>query len=198
VINKNLSSIWERCPLEYKERNCYVGNIFSWMFMGNLVHTSTVLLRRDCQTKVGFFDIELEKSGEDYDFHFRTCREGDVAYMDVPTIRYRVGSADQLTHNERMVWIARNNLKTIQKMLFIAKNEIILPASMIRRRLAQSHAWVGIAELERHRVSACHHLVRSLCYSPFRIKIIAYLLLSLLPYTVSAQLRKLWTGIMHK
>lgn len=85
--SRALSDVWADSPEKLSTKKCYSGNIFSWMFMGNLVHTSTVLLRRDRQQKVGLFDVELIKSGEDYEFHFRTCREGDVAYIDVPTSR---------------------------------------------------------------------------------------------------------------
>ncbi len=30
-------------------------------------------------------------SGEDYDFHLRTCREGPVGFVDLATIRYQTG-----------------------------------------------------------------------------------------------------------
>ena len=129
------------------------------MFMGNLVHTSTVLLRRDRQEKVGLFDVSLIKSGEDYDFHFRTCRMGDVAYVDVPSILYRVGAADQLTQSEHMVWVARNNLITIKKMLSVAQAEIRLPPSMFRRRLADSYFWVGMTEFSLNTSSARAHFL---------------------------------------
>lgn len=189
-VKKILGSIWEEFPGEFNKRYCYSGNIFSKMFMGNLIHTSTVILRRCWQLKVGYFDVELKKSGEDYDFHFRTCRLGNVAYLDVPTILYRIGASDQLTTDEYMVWIARNNLKTIRKMFLDAKNEIHLPSPLIRRRFAKSHAWVGTTEFGLNRSSARKHLLRSLCLSPFQGKIIGYLLLSLLPDKVILKLRE--------
>lgn len=197
-IKRTLGSIWAECPLDSRERNCYAGNIFSLMFMGNLVHTSTVLLRRSCQAKVGFFDLSLKNSGEDYDFHFRTSRVGDVAYMDISTILYRVGAPDQLTQTEYMIWIARNNLKTIRKMLFNAKDEINLPASMMRRRLAKSHAWVGITEFDEYRPSARRHLLKSLSLLPFQREIAAYLMLSLLPNKLIVKLREFKAKIHRK
>lgn len=180
-INRLLSDMWERCPADFADRRCYAGNIFSWMFLGNLVHTSTVLLRRDCQKKVGLFDVGLQKSGEDYDYHFRTCRVGEVAYMDVPSIHYRVGADDQLTEHRYLVWIARNNLKTLNKMLSVAKDEIDLPQQMIRDHLALAHAWAGFTEFDEDPMTARLHLFKSLQYSPFQARVAAYLLLSLLP-----------------
>ncbi|MEI8354887.1 MAG: glycosyltransferase family 2 protein [Deltaproteobacteria bacterium] len=189
--SRSLSDIWKSCPAAFADRKCYTGNIFSWMFMGNLVHTSTVLLRRDCQKKVGHFDVSLQKSGEDYDFHFRTCRVGEVAYLDLPAIHYRVGANDQLTEQRYMVWIARNNLKTINKMLSVAGDEIRLPRKMIRDRLARSYAWAGLTEFEENPSKARTCLFRSLQYSPLQARVAAYLLLAFLPPRAVTCIRKL-------
>jgi glycosyltransferase involved in cell wall biosynthesis len=184
-----LSETWKFCPSAFDGRKCYVGNIFSWMFMGNLVHTSTVLLKRDRYEQVGFFDEDLIKSGEDYDFHFRTCRVGDVAYLDAPAILYRVGAADQLTEQKYMVWIARNNLKTLHKMLSVAKGEIDLPRQMISSHLAWSYAWVGFSVFEENMSEARSFFYRSLRYSPFQAKVAVYLMLSFLPSLMARGVR---------
>jgi len=176
-----IEGIWLDCPAKWVGRKYYSGNIFAWMFFGNLVHTSTVLLRRSTQGSVGLFDVSLERSGEDYDFHFRTSRVGDVAYIDVSTIRYRVGATDQLTSGDMMYWVARNNLKTVTKMLSSAKEEILLPESLIRKRLAQSYAWVGREELKRHDKNARWSLLESLKLDPFQTKVAVCYLLSFLP-----------------
>lgn len=193
--SRALSDVWEGCPTAYSQKKCYVGNIFSWMFMGNLVHTSTVLLRRECQKKVGRFDVGLIKSGEDYDFHFRTCREGDVAYIDVPSIRYQVGAADQLTQPEHMVWVARNNLKTVSKMLSVAKDEIALPRQMIRSHLAWSYAWVGLIEFDENPAKARSYLVKSLRFSPFQAKIAIHFILSFASSGMVKKLKRGWQKI---
>jgi glycosyltransferase involved in cell wall biosynthesis len=187
-----LSEVWESCPAQYLQRKCYAGNIFSWMFMGNLVHTSTVLLHRERQRKVGLFDVDLIKSGEDYDYHFRTCRVGNVGYIDVPSIHYRIGAADQLTASKYMVWIARNNLKTIMKMLTAAKSEIHLPPRVMRKRLAQAHAWVGLAEFDENRRKARIHLAKSLTFSPLQKRALIFIFLSLLPRSIWEKLNRAW------
>src|SRR5262245_28512438 len=79
------------------DRRFYAGDIFSPMVMGNLVHTSTVLLRRDRLAAVKKFNEELRVSGEDYDFHLRTCRAGPVGYADVSAVHYQTGMPDRLT-----------------------------------------------------------------------------------------------------
>ncbi|MDR3631635.1 MAG: glycosyltransferase family A protein [Desulfocapsaceae bacterium] len=194
---RELSEIWKECPAAYANVKCYTGNIFSWMFMGNLVHTSTVLLRRKCQEKVGLFDLDLIRSGEDYDFHFRTCRVSEVVYLDMPSIHYQVGAEDQLTERKYKVWIARNNLITLKKMLSVARNEICLPRHMIKEHLAWSYAWVGFTEFDEHqRTRARIHFWQSLRLSPFQVKIIIFLILTFLPTRMSEGMRELKKSLM--
>jgi glycosyltransferase involved in cell wall biosynthesis len=88
------------------------GYIFSQMVIGNLVHTSTSLLRRERLLKVAGFREELRTTGEDYDFHLRTCREGPVAFVDIETIGYTVGRADQLTAPTPWNWSAPRALNS--------------------------------------------------------------------------------------
>jgi glycosyltransferase involved in cell wall biosynthesis len=180
-VAESIEAIWDNCPAAWVGRKCYLGNIFTRMFFGNLVHTSTVLLRRSMQESVGYFDISLVRSGEDYDFHFRTSRIGDVAYIDVSSIRYRIGASDQLTSSDLSIWIARNDLKTITKMVSCARDEIPLPDSSIRKRFAHSYAWMASEELFQDTNSARRHFLESLRLNPFQMSVAAYCLLSFLP-----------------
>ena len=143
AASRPLAALWDDCPHDLSSRRCYSGDIARWMFMGNLVHTSTALLRRDRRDQVGEFDASLRFAGEDYDFHYRTCRRGPVAYMDVPTVRYRVGAPDQLTRPELMPWIARNDLRTIAGALEETGGTITLPRTLVYERLGSSFAWLG-------------------------------------------------------
>src|SRR5205807_8810421 len=118
----------------------YTGNIYSQMLVGNLVHTSTAVVWRERLEKVKQFREDFA-TGEDYEFHFRTCREGPVAFVDVPSIQYQVGMAARLT---RLLGdTAVNYLKTITAALAQHGGDIALPKQMIRQVLARANAWVG-------------------------------------------------------
>jgi glycosyltransferase involved in cell wall biosynthesis len=195
--NRPLGVVWRNCKLGWIERKCYAGNIFPWMFLGNLVHTSTVLLRQNRQHQVGFFDTELLKSGEDYDFHLRTCQFGSVAYLDVPSIHYRTGAADQLTSPQYMIWMARNDLRTISKILPAIYSETSLTKKTIRNRLAMSHAWLGDEAFWVDRTTARKHLWASLKLKPYCAKVLMLFGLSLLPEPVSQIIREM-KGLFHK
>jgi glycosyltransferase involved in cell wall biosynthesis len=119
------------------------GDVYSSMITGNLVHTSTVLIRRERARAVGFFNEQF-RTGEDYDFHLRTCYEGPVALLDAPAIRYRIaGGDDQLTATQYRVEIARNGLATRLAAIRRDPARIALPRHALRRVVAGAHAMVA-------------------------------------------------------
>ncbi len=175
---------------EIGEPKVYFGDIFSPMVLGNLVHTSTVLIRRERYEKVKTFDLSLKRSGEDYDFHLRTCREGPVAYLDVPAIRYMWGAADQLTAPGHRIDMARNFLKTVSTTIARDRDRIRLPSVMIDEVLAEAHGWVG--ECQYHlgdNKEARARLFASLRHKPKQPRVAAFLALSLLPAGVGPKIQ---------
>jgi GT2 family glycosyltransferase len=180
-------------PLVGEER-VWVGDIFSAMVMGSLVHTSTVVMRRECREKVGLFNEALQPLGEDYDFHLRTSREGEVALADLPTIRYQRGMPDRLTRH-RLV-LAVHFLQTITETLARDRARITLPAWMIRDVLAEAHAWVGTELLDQGRGGeAARHFAASLRQKPWQPRTAALLLAGLLPQPLTRLLRGSWRRV---
>jgi glycosyltransferase involved in cell wall biosynthesis len=173
-----------------RDRSLYMGEVFSQMIMGNLVHTSTVLLRRDRLLKVGGFDEAFRISGEDYDFHLRTCREGPVGFIDLAAIRYQTGMPDRLTNDKYKAHIAINCLKTVLPWIDGKRSEIKLPGRMIRLRLAEIHGWVGDVLLNTGEASqARRHLLRSLTLQPWQRGAWKTLALASLPRCFRERLR---------
>ena len=119
----------------------YVGNIYTSMLRGNLVHTSTVMLTRARIAEVKEFDESLTLSGEDYDFHFRTCKWGDVCLADVPSTLYQLGFEDRLTLHKKA--IAQNFLKTVQGAIARESGTATFPPAMINEVLAEAHGWIA-------------------------------------------------------
>ncbi|HWA59391.1 MAG TPA: glycosyltransferase family 2 protein [Gemmatimonadales bacterium] len=180
-----LAGLWPGAPAAVASRPLYAGELFASMLLGNLVHTSTVLLRRSRLAQVGGFDLSLKRSGEDYEFHLRTTSFGPVAFLDASSILYRVGAADQLTAPEYTLDMARNNLETVQRWLAQGGTRITLPRRAVRARLAESYAWVGEQELL---AGASHdsrrHLWRSVRLDPANPHRVMALLCTFLPSPV--------------
>lgn len=160
----------------------HVGDIFSPMMMGNLVHTSTVLMRRERLARVGYFPENLRNAGEDYDFHLRTCHAGPVAFVDVSSIYYRVGWHDQITVKDFNFFFARGYLKSVRSYLRSDRNRIQLSPPMMQTLMAQAYEWVGSAlfRLGKRR-SARRFLVRSLGYQFWQPRAYMTLLRASLP-----------------
>jgi glycosyltransferase involved in cell wall biosynthesis len=166
-----VGDVWRDAPAGLGARAFRHGDLFPAMFLGNLVHTSTVMLRRERFLKVQGFDLDLKVSGEDYDFHLRTCAEGDVGLIDVSSILYRVDGSDQLSGPAQMLFMATNNLKTMERCLREHRARITLPASKIRRQLSDAYCWLGEEELRAGKNrQAIGHLVKGLVRTPLRLR----------------------------
>jgi glycosyltransferase involved in cell wall biosynthesis len=160
----------------------YWGDIYSSMILGNLVVTSSTMLRRERLEKVGEFDESLRVSGEDHDFHLRSCREGPVALIDAAGFRYRVEGADQLTSPVYDTHIARNYLRTIRRAIDRDRGRITLPPRRIDRAIAYGEALLGTSLVHDGDIGAGRrHLLRSLRLRPIQPRAILLVLYSLLP-----------------
>ena len=172
------------------EARAYFGDIFSLMILGSLVHTSTVLIRRERREQVGFFREEFTPAGEDYDFHLRTCRAGQVAYLDASAIVYQVGRPDQLTRPELKLTIARHSLKAIEPFLQNERHLIHLPVWMIEQTLATSHFCIAERAMEAGlRGEALKSFARSLRHNIWQPRVFAFLPMTMLPASLVDALR---------
>jgi glycosyltransferase involved in cell wall biosynthesis len=145
----------------------YWGNIYSQMLFGNLVHTSTVVLRRERAEEVGWFDESLRHGGEDYKYHLATSRLGDVAFLDASSIDYRVGADDQITNSNNQVHFARAFLSTFQNELREHRGDIELSEEVITGIAADAYGWLADALIESGaRREAAHYAIRMLRVRP--------------------------------
>ena len=166
------------------------GYIFSQMIMGNLVHTSTVLLRRECLDRVKGFNEALRYSGEDYDFHLRTCREGPVGFIDLAAIQYQRGMPDRLTRDEYRIHVATNFLNTVKPFIENSRAEIDLPQRMIDLMLADAYLWIGEVQVDMHdNAKARKNLFLSLRHRFYQPRVWLFFFSSFLPHGVLAWLR---------
>ncbi|HVJ68912.1 MAG TPA: glycosyltransferase [Caulifigura sp.] len=124
------------------------GRIYSNMVCGNLVHTSTVLMRRERAAQVGPFDESMRTGGEDYKFHLTTTRLGAVAFVDAATIDYRIGAADQITNAKNQVSFASAFLQTLEAQIRDHRVELAMSEKEVSRIRAEAHDWLASALIE--------------------------------------------------
>jgi glycosyltransferase involved in cell wall biosynthesis len=166
-ISRPLAEVAPKLSSIVGDKRVYAGEIYAPMVIGNLVHTSTVLLRRDRLEQTGLFD-ETRRSGEDHQFHLHTCRAGRVAYADIDAIRYERGRSDALAHPNDALDRDRDRIR--------------LPQEMIDAALADGHRWVAEAFLDRGEArEARSHLVSSLRHDPRQLRLLKIYASSWLP-----------------
>jgi glycosyltransferase involved in cell wall biosynthesis len=174
-------------------RKFYFGDIGDEMIMGNLVHTSTVIVARSRAEEVGLFREDLRFSGEDYEYHLRTCRLGPVGYLDVASIRYQRGRSDQATVPGNSIHTASNFLRIIQPYLDSPDQLTRLSPQMQKEVLAEAHAWVGECRFELGEMGkARRHLLRSLLIKRWQARTTRLLLGSCLPPVLRQAARRLY------
>jgi glycosyltransferase involved in cell wall biosynthesis len=135
------------------------GDLYSSIIMGNLIHTSTVLMRHDWARRVGKI-VDHAPIGEDYDYYVRTCRLGPVAYLDVPAILYQRGRADRLTRPEHRLTLARAFLDTIEGALARDADRITLTKAQIQAVRADANRWVGTVHFDERRYGVAGPFLR--------------------------------------
>ena len=158
----------------------YCGTIYSEMLLGSLVHTSTVLLKRERLEQVVGFDEGLALSGEDYDFHFRTCKWGPVCLLDAASVKYQLGFEDRLTKHTGV--IAQNFLRTVEAAVEREAGTGVFPAKRVDQVLAEAHGWVAgvLFEAKDYRGTR-RHALKSLRRRLRQPRLIVLLLLASAP-----------------
>jgi glycosyltransferase involved in cell wall biosynthesis len=193
----DLGALGASVPSELSSAAVLEGDLSNAILLGNLIHTSTVLFRRSWCERTGGFDESYRRAGEDYEFYIRLSSAGPVIFIDAPSTLYRIGAADQLTAPSMILEIARNNLRAVETWIPPAANQVSLPSGIIRRRVSESFAWVGEAELDAgHRMSAARQLSRSLAVRPALDKRTALLLGCALPVKVRETLNKVRRAVV--
>lgn len=166
-----VKDFWPDCPSELRGVTFRHGDIFASMFLGNLVHPPTALIRRRHIHQAGGLDITFAWTCEDYEFFWRVSRYGNGALIEAPSMLYRVDAADQLTKPHLILYIARGNLIALQRKFRDCLGHANLPHERMKLHLADAHEWVALEELKSQggcRFKALRHFLSSIRLSPFK------------------------------
>jgi glycosyltransferase involved in cell wall biosynthesis len=99
---------------------------------GNIITTSSVMLRRQCFDTVGLFDEDF-KAGGDYDMWIRVATRFEFAYIDVPLVKYSI-------HPKRITTDYQKKRNSIE--LLIKKHWALFAAD--RDCLARQYVYLGL------------------------------------------------------
>jgi glycosyltransferase involved in cell wall biosynthesis len=93
-----------------------IGEIEKAVLNGNHIPTSTILVRRECLEKIGFFNKEFGLGSEDFELWIRLARLYSVAYIAEPLIKYRVHNGS-ITSSRSLEEIEKHNTEIIERIL---------------------------------------------------------------------------------
>jgi glycosyltransferase involved in cell wall biosynthesis len=177
----------------YPGTRVWKGSLFSPMLMGNLIHTSTVVMKRSVVEKVGEFRTDW-RFCEDYHYFTRISKEGPIAYIDVPSMLYQTGMPDQLTglhHFEGAI----NYLTCLREFIDKNRRRITLPRSMMRRTVADAHLWIAeLMMMANDYPGAREHLINALRYRASG-RALAQFSIACLPSAVRSALRATYRNL---
>ncbi len=166
-----IGDLTSTCPTDLADCKFQYGDIYSAMFLGNLVHPPTAVMRREHVQTVGGLNPAFDRSGEDYEFFWRVSRCGLGAVVEAPGMLYRIGAADQITSASVNFRYAQGYLNAIRLRLKEDRSGIQLPAWRIRRTFAEAHAWVAEHELAtKQGWRAAGSFCKSLANNPFQLR----------------------------
>jgi glycosyltransferase involved in cell wall biosynthesis len=159
-------------PSPLRDVRAWFGDIFSHLLLGNLVHTSTVLLRRNAAGSFERYD-ETRRTEETFGFHLQVAYSGPVVFLDVASMRYRRGRSDHLWTVARkyppamQLGLDRAYLSRLERYIDLGRDRMRVSRRVLNRQLAEAHAGVAESAINAgEKVEALRHLLASLSRHP--------------------------------
>jgi glycosyltransferase involved in cell wall biosynthesis len=184
-----LGQLSEHVPAAHRDATYSVGVIFEEMFLGNLVHPPTAIVRRQRARAAGPFEPHVTgRGGDDYHYYFRVTEKGAVALIDAPTMLYRI-HPKQIT-NTHGIEEARADIRVLN--YWMSRRPPRYPKRVMNSRYAAAHRWLGYEQWQADDLRAARSSFwRSLQYEPTNIVTAKWLMVAMLPTRFSAMLRSI-------
>ena len=190
-----LSEVDSTLPID---ADVYIGDVFTPMVVGCIIHIPTVIVSRERIDQIGVFDESMNVC-EDYDFDLRACCAGQAAFIDLMSIDYRVGSPDQLTRQELMVDQARHFLTTLLQTIKDHRDRIALSEAELNEVIAKRYSWLAREEFDSANYRAARRAyIRSLRYQFLQPNVLLLTVTLMLPPVAVAYLRRQYRQLKTK
>lgn len=166
----------DELQIEGCARPAHVGDAFPTLYRGNVVKTSTVLIRRDLAQEG--FDATLATE-EDYDLWLRVAQRADMALIDEPLADVR-RRPEQLTAAGNALVVAANAVTVVERHAAAAAARMSKPA--VQSRLADTYRALAHTALVAGQPRRARAALRaSASHGGVDARLVAYLLWSLVP-----------------
>ncbi len=164
-----------------KDIQVYHGHIARYLFCGNFVLPSSVLMRKSAIDRIGGFD-ESYKVAEDTEYFLRLCTYYDAAFIDCPLVDYLIKRAGNLTGSSNTELLIKNAINIQLNYLSRQSGIYELNKSLFNTAIAKSYARLAYYYLTmRMNKAARPEAKRSKSWKPIQGKAYLYWLLSFCP-----------------
>jgi glycosyltransferase involved in cell wall biosynthesis len=151
-----LDSAGVRHPTRTKSGSRCAGRCYLELFKGCGVKIATVLVRKECLTKVGGFDESFRHAScEDYDLWIRMARHFEYLYIDSPLVLYR----------DHPTSASKNDLMMLEQELYVIRKSLAADTELkarigthqVRGRLFDLYHGIGYAHHDGGRSAEARH-----------------------------------------
>jgi len=173
-------------PLSSTEKVIY-DNVFNALLQENFIPTNTVIAKKECFNKVGFFDETLF-SVEDRDMWLRIGLFYDIGFINFPLVLTRFHETNISANQELAL---KSRLKVMKKFLNYS-NLPIKSKKIIKQTINKIYFDLGYLYFTCEKFSLSRIYFRKfLKKNPFMFKPWIYILLSVLPTSAIRKLKNL-------
>lgn len=146
------------------------GWVYHLLLFDSIVHTITVLVRKNVAQQVGTFDAFL-RNGQDYDYWIRASRVTEIHKLSTPFAVYRLHSENNTTKPKAVNYEYEVVKRAVDRWGLIGPDGSTADPQMLRRRMAKLcfnfgylHYWKGDKTIAHQSFKEC------LRHWPFAIK----------------------------
>jgi glycosyltransferase involved in cell wall biosynthesis len=176
VFDSKSSLKFENDVIEY-----YYGNIYKYLFLGNFILPSSVLIRKMSLVEVGILNEEY-KVAEETEFFLRYSKSNIVGFIEYPLLNYEMPAPENLSGKKNTEKLIKNALK-IQIDSIIANQEIYQKDSgFFKRGLSMTYCRLAYYYLSEYKNNESkQYAIYSMKAYKFNFKSYIILLMSLMP-----------------
>lgn len=177
-----------------KDIRAFWGDVFSFLYLGNFINTSSVVIKRDVLTEIGGFAPQ-RRTQEDYELWLKIALHSSMGYIDLPLLFSR-RRPNQLTSQDEMESIVRVSLEVIEEFAPDARR--LLGDSEVDQRLATKYQLLALVQLGQGQNQLARQSLRR-SYSYHRtIRSLLLLVWSYVPSKLGARIRVIVRAFSHK
>lgn len=182
TLNDIFETTSKICSDRYpNEIQIYHGYIARYLFCGNFVLPSSVLMRKSAIDRIGGFD-ESYKVAEETEFFLRFCTYYDAAFVDCPLVDYLIKRVGNLTGNSNTERLIKNAINIQLNYISGQPGVYELNKSLFDTAVAKSYTRLAYYYLTMRMNEAARLEAKcSRSWNPIQIKAYLYCLFSFFP-----------------